>query len=285
VSSIRIMTFNIAGAINTEDDGENSWAKRAQLNVQTIKRYTPDLIGFQQLDDGNLQTYQQHLLGYEYVLGPETDEPDLHDYNAIYWKPTSLELLESGGFYLSRTPQSWSRDWDSVCVRAATWARLRTLDERKEVLHINTHLDHIGEKARVEGTKLILQHLSERRGNELAVILTGDFNCNPWAPGYRIYVETTFTDMCYHLVRTSGFVDTFLAVGGEDSEASYTFHGFEGERYWAARHHMAGRIDWILTLNGKCALQTTSTMIVRDHESPVYPSDHYPVVSDLVLSS
>lgn len=102
--TIRVMTFNIASAIHTEDDGENAWEPRSRLNIQTIKRYSPDLIGFQQLDTNNLKTYQQHLLEYEYVLGPETDEIEVPGYNAIYWKPTSLELLVSGGFYLSKTP-------------------------------------------------------------------------------------------------------------------------------------------------------------------------------------
>lgn len=76
----------------------------------------------------------------------------------------------------------------------------------------------------------------------------------------------------------------FLVGGGEDSEASHTFHGFEGGQYWAARHHMAGRIDWILTLDGEETLRTLSCMIAHDQEPPVYPSDHYPVVSDLLFS-
>jgi len=58
MSRLRVMTFNIANALETEDDGENAWALRAPLNVRTIQRYTPDLIGFQQFDDGNLETYQ-----------------------------------------------------------------------------------------------------------------------------------------------------------------------------------------------------------------------------------
>jgi hypothetical protein len=76
-------------------------------------------------------------------------------------------------------------------------------------------------------------------------------------------VETTFTDACYHLLRVYGFADTFLAAGGEDSAASFSFHDFEGARYWAANHHMAGRIDWILTLDGASSVQTTECLIAR----------------------
>jgi endonuclease/exonuclease/phosphatase family metal-dependent hydrolase len=285
MSRLRVMTFNIANAIETEDDGENAWAFRASLNVRTIKRYAPDLIGFQQCDDGNLETYRSALAEYQYIFGPAADGPDLYDYNAIAYLPERLELLDSGGFYLSETPEVWSLGWDATYVKALTWARFRQKEDREEFLHLNTHLEHIGERARVESVQLILCRLPELRGDGLPVIFTGDFNCNPWAPSYRVHVETTFTDACYHLLRAYGFADTFLDTGGEDSAASFTFHGFEGARYWAANHHMAGRIDWILTLDGARSIQTRECLIVRDAEPSVYPSDHYPVVADLILGA
>jgi endonuclease/exonuclease/phosphatase family metal-dependent hydrolase len=276
------MTFNIANAIGAEDDGENSWAGRAALNVDTILRQAPDLIGFQQLDRGNLETYAERLAGYERALGPPTDEEELHCHNAIYWKPDRLELLRSGGFYLSRTPDTWSRGWDAACVRGVTWARFRT-HEGVELLHLNTHYDHIGETARVEGSKLMLRRMADLRAGDLPVLLTGDFNSNPWSPGYRARVDTTFTDVSYHIVRAAGFKDAFLEAGGEDSAASFTYHGFEGIAYWAAEHHMAGRIDWILTLDGRASVRTRTCAIVRDASPPVYPSDHYPVVAEVTL--
>ena len=65
--------------------------------------------------------------------------------------------------------------------------------------------------------------------------------------------------------------------------ASFTFHGFEGARCWAAQHHMAGRIDWILTLDGARPVRPLTCLIAHDQEPPVFPSDHYPVVADLDL--
>ncbi|CAA9582480.1 MAG: hypothetical protein AVDCRST_MAG88-3517, partial [uncultured Thermomicrobiales bacterium] len=111
------------------------------------------------------------------------------------------------------------------------------------------------------------------------------FNCNPWSPGYRLAVETTFTDQCYHLYRAYGFADTFPAAGNEDSLAAYTHHGFAGERYTWAHFHLAGRIDWILKLDGAHRIHTQSCFIARDQAHPRYPSDHYPVVADVLLST
>jgi endonuclease/exonuclease/phosphatase family metal-dependent hydrolase len=277
------MTFNIANAIDTEDDGDNAWEYRAPLNVATIKRYGPDVIGFQQCDEGNLAVYRAELAGYRFELGPAADGPELYDYNAIAYASDRLELLDTGGFFLSETPETWSLGWDAAYVKALVWARFRLLQSGDELLHLNTHLDHIGERARVESVRLLLRRLPDLRGADLPVILTGDFNCNPWSPGYRIHVASTFTDESYHLLRAHGFTDAFLAVGGEDSAASFTFHGFKGSEYWAAQHHMAGRIDWILSLDGARIVRPLTCFIARDQAPPVFPSDHYPVVADVEL--
>jgi endonuclease/exonuclease/phosphatase family metal-dependent hydrolase len=285
MNKIRVMSFNIAGSFD-DDEGVNAWnSKRATLNVKTIKRYVPDLIGFQELQSGNLQTYHDELPEYYYLLGPETDEEDLYSYNAIFWRPSYFELIDAGGFYLSKTPDRWSSDWDSACVRAANWVKLRWTRAGIEFLYLNTHLDHISELARVEGSKVILQHIAQLGGGELPVIVTGDFNCNPWVPDYEAIVETTYTDVCYHLFCESEFVDTYIIAGNRDSDHSNTHHGYEGREYLATRHHMAWRLDWILTLDGVQHLQTKSCIIVRDEEPPVYASDHYPVLADLTFVS
>ena len=218
--------------------------------MRTIKRYAPDLIGFQQCDDGNLETYQSTLAEYQYILGPAADGPDLYDYNAIAYLPERLELLDSGGFYLSETPEVWSLGWDATYVKALTWARFRQ-QGRSDRVPASQHPSGAYRRACACRERSTYPAPPARTAwRDLPVIFTGDFNCNPWAPGYRVHVETTFTDACYHLLRAYGFADTFLDAGGEDSAATFTFHGFEGERYWAANHHMAGRIDWILTLDG-----------------------------------
>jgi hypothetical protein len=59
VTCLRVMSFIIAGRIATEDAAENAWSHRAPLNVVTILRPTPDLTGFQKLDDCNLQTHRE----------------------------------------------------------------------------------------------------------------------------------------------------------------------------------------------------------------------------------
>jgi len=79
--AIRVMTFNIRGSSDAWDE-VNSWEKRAALNVETIKRYAPDVIGFQELQGANLETYLERLPEYSHVLGPEGGNHEPYDYES-----------------------------------------------------------------------------------------------------------------------------------------------------------------------------------------------------------
>ncbi len=211
------MTFNVRGTFH-KSDGINAWDKRSALNVETIKRYAPDLIGFQELQSGNLDTYRERLPEYSYVLGLRAGNEAPYEFNAIFFDPKRLEMLDSGGFWLSTTPERYSSSWRTRCVRSANWVNLRCLNTGLSFLHLNTHLDHVSKSARAEGSKLILRKIAEIQAgqeDDLPVIITGDFNCAPGSLPYRNFME-------------DGFVDTYLAAGNGNTEEVGTFHAFRG---------------------------------------------------------
>jgi endonuclease/exonuclease/phosphatase family metal-dependent hydrolase len=268
----RIMTFNIRGSLF--EDGDNIWSARADLNTQTIRHYNPDLIGFQELQIGNLMTYVQHLPGYAHILGVESSVMYRFQYNAIFWKPERFEMLNFGSFYLSETPDRWSGSWDTACIRAANWARLRSNETGESLLYLNTHLDHISEPARQEGTKLIVQRLNDiNRAENLPTLVTADFNARAWLPD-----EQREGDV-HHLYSEAGFKDAFLESGSHDGENLNTYHGFKGQQFEADNL----RIDWILTRDGVRRFEVASCAIIQDEQPPLYPSDHYPILADLRL--
>src|SRR5919202_1210886 len=121
--TLPLMTFNVRGSHHP--DGENAWENRAALNVATIKRHAPELIGFQELQDGNLRAYETELSGYEHSLGPRYENRRPHAHNAIFWDSSRLGLVRAGGFWLSETPERFSRSWDTRQVRSLNWALLR----------------------------------------------------------------------------------------------------------------------------------------------------------------
>ncbi len=279
---LRVMTFNIRGSFHA--DGANAWEKRAPLSIEVIQRYKPDLIGFQECDGGNLLTYQQHLSGYTRLLGAEIEPPEEEgepsSYNAIFWRPERLILLETGSFWLSETPEVASSSWNAFSPRLATWARFQLAPDR-ELLHLNAHLDHISEEAREKSAQLIVQRLHALLTPQTALVITGDFNCNPDDP-----VHQTFA--------ASGLTDAYLATGHHDIEHavatisqpedvySNTVHsyGWSKKSSSGAKRRGSMRFDWILYGDATGALQPLSCEIIRDAQPPVYPSDHYPVVAE-----
>ena len=268
---IRVMSFNVRGS--SRDRGEaNAWKNRADLNVEVIERRAPHLIGFQELQRGNLETYRERLPQYAYVLGPSYGNRPPYDFNAIFFDSRRLELLGSGGFWLSETPERYSSSWGTRVVRSASWAHLGVSETNLSFLHLNTHLDHVSRPARAQGGRLVLRKVSELLEVEAPVVLTGDFNCRPGTPVYRNFVE-------------GGFVDTYLAAGNDDGADANTFHAFKGARYREARPGLGPRrIDWILLRDPHRRIRAASHSIVRDHDEGalVYPSDHYPVLAELV---
>jgi endonuclease/exonuclease/phosphatase family metal-dependent hydrolase len=282
--NIRVITFNIQGG-NTQ--GPNAWQRRADLITQVLQRYQPDLTGMQEVTVENLDFYRQRLPEYRQEAGPPTAPPPRHLYEAILWRPDVLHLLESGGFWLSETPDTYSLSWDSSEVRGANWLRLHHRGSGLEILHVNAHLDHISEDARREGSRTIVKQVERLRRGDEAVILTGDFNCNAYLPGCDVPPETAITGSAYRTFLDYGFSDAYLAGGGRDSYSSNTFHHYEGLDYQPnPQYEPAGwRIDWVMLLDPAQRLQPVSAAILRDHEGDLFPSDHYPVLVEFTLST
>ncbi len=273
---LRVMSFNIFSPGPLEPGDElppeelpNDWGDRAPLNVRTIKRYAPDLIGFQEIEQDKLETYHRQLDGYCSVPGSADDLP------TIFWREETVELITSGQFWLSSTPDQRVPDWGVPYPLAVDWGRFRVRETGVELLHLNTIYEDgpDGVVSRPESSRLILRQIAAlQQGAALPAIVTADFNCNPWSEPYRILIE-------------GGCVDTYRAAGHGDSAASSTFHGFRGPAYFGLEwgDSVFWRVDWIMTRDGAQRFQTVSCTLVRDAEPPVYPSDHYPVVAELLL--
>lgn len=273
---LTVMTFNIRG-FSRRRDGANSWEHRAALNVRTIRRHAPDVLGVQELRTESLATYRRELPGYACLLGPAAGNGAPGEFTAILYDPARLELLGTGGFWLSETPDRRSASWRTRVVRAANWARFRT-PQGLSFLHLNTHLDHLSGLARVRGGELVLRRVAALRADgDLPVVVTGDFNCRPGSVPYRL-----FTD--------DGFQDTAVAAGSGRDTGPGTFHAFHGARRVlldtldsVRRARAPRRLDWILLAGGRARLRAVGHTVLRDRDpaTGTYPSDHYPVLAAL----
>ncbi len=168
-------------------------------------------------------------------------------------------------------------------MRTAQWVQFQVVGTRRELLHINTHLDHRIERARREGARLILQRLELFRKSDIPLIMTGDFNCNPDTAVYRFLQEQGFLD----IYRATNHMDREYAQTDKgDREYSNTVHsyGWTKASSSGAKREGSMRFDWILFRHTTEMLQPTSCEIIRDARPPLYPSDHYPILAEFKIT-
>jgi endonuclease/exonuclease/phosphatase family metal-dependent hydrolase len=268
-TTLRVMTFNIRGFYHP-GDGANQWQHREALHFAMLRRCAPDLIGVQEAQTGNLKAYHRELPAYHWTAWPEYGDAPPHEWPAIYWRPDRLQPVDSGGFWLSETPERHSRSWNTDCIRSAAWVKFRCVGSGASFVHLNTHLDHRSALARVEGARLIIARLHELQHDGAAAIVTGDFNCTPGSATYRLFAD-------------AGFADADVEAGAStDPLESYTNHGWRGYPF-DRPDDTPQRIDRILTRAGASQVHAESCEIIRDAAPPVYPSDHYPVLAEIAL--
>lgn len=263
---LSVMTFNVRGSFH--EDGDNHWVHRRALNVATIQKYAPDIIGFQEAQSGNLEAYAVDLVNYDVEYGPISIREGNHSERVpLYWQRSRFNRVDAGGFYLSETPEVESPCWESTLVRAVTWVHLRDLASNAEFVVLNTHFPYEleSESARAASARLTAQRLNSIAQATLPQLIMADFNTLPGSDAYQVFLD-------------AGYVDTYTAAG--NIHAVNTFHGFQGSAFPATGY----RIDWILAKNGVRSWATHRCDVMTDEASPLYPSDHYPVLTDLELT-
>lgn len=189
-----VMSFNIR--YDNGGDGDHNWELRRDRVADAIRFYQPDILGTQEVLANQLDDLRERLEAYDVVGVGREDGARQGEAAALWWRRDRWELLDSGNFWLSETPEvAGSMGWDGACVRIASWALLRDRSTGRELLALNTHLDHVGEMARREGVSLILNRVEQLSGGR-PVVVTGDFNSTPDSD---VVGHVTDRALAYHL--------------------------------------------------------------------------------------
>jgi endonuclease/exonuclease/phosphatase family metal-dependent hydrolase len=265
-SPYTILTCNIRVALPEDEKAGNGWAARRELCIAVIRAQQPDLVCLQEVLRPQMEDLERGLpefasFGFE---GPEmeTRQPGYQGIakNPILYPRARYDLISAGGFWLSETPHlPGSRSWESARARHVNWVRLRDRASRRQFRVLNTHLDHVSQRAREEGMKLILAEAALYTP-DFPQLLAGDFNAGAANPVLKLALD-------------AGWTDSHTAAPGPRDDGNTT-HGFLGPKY--APKTEAGRkrgpIDFILT---RGTVTTLAWKILRDSRDGRYPSDHY----------
>ena len=178
--AVRVASFNV----QTAGEGSNFMLFRIGAVTKTIEKYAPDSFGVQEAHAGWLLAIKAALPAYDYV-GISRDGYIFDEFSAIFYRSDKYDVVDSGTFWLSETPERPSIGWDAALNRICTWAVLRNKETGECYAHVNTHLDHVGEQARQNSVQLLLDKVAELG---LPTVCTGDFNA---AEGTAVYNEMT----------------------------------------------------------------------------------------------
>lgn len=251
------MTLNVR--YGTALDGPDHWVFRRPRMIEVLKKRTPELLGLQealffQVDD-LLQAFPQ----FKSVGVGRDDGKMAGEYSAILYDTARLQLLDSGTFWLSDTPEiAGSNTWGAQCVRICTWAQFKDVKTSREFYHFNTHLDHKSQPARAKGVRLILERVGKRKTAD-PVLVTGDFN-------------TSESNPAANQMRKAKFRDSFRVVHPDAKDVGTT-NAFKPTTE-------ANKIDYIWVDSNWKVLEAE---IVHDKVDGRWISDHLPVTALLQL--
>jgi endonuclease/exonuclease/phosphatase family metal-dependent hydrolase len=256
--TLRVTTFNLR--VDTSVDGENRWDMRKEFALQVIRQLDPDVLATQEPRRHQAEFLKERLTDYIHIgLGRDGMAGEQ---NAVYLRKERLEILDSGFFALSETPEVMgSMGWDAAYSRLATWIRARDRRTDRPVMIMNTHLDNKGETARLEGAKMVKRWLAEQAAGG-GVILCGDMNCSDGSPPVEELLKAA---------EGLALADAYRAVHPVVGKEEATLNKFVGI--------VEGlRIDFILHTPHLRAVAAEITRTSRDGR---YPSDHYPLSATL----
>ena len=172
--TLKVTSYNIRNA--KAKDKKNSWKYRCPGTILMLKDQLPDVIGVQEAFESQVSYIDQYLKEYNWYGVGRNNGKRRGEHTAIFYNTKRIRMEEHGTFWLSGRPEKPTRGWDGLCKRTATWAVMTHLGSGKRFMVINTHLDHVGKRARVKGLELVARFIEEKNTDGLPVVLMGDFN-------------------------------------------------------------------------------------------------------------
>ena len=250
-NTLTVMSYNIR-YIN-DRDGDNSWANRCTATPAMLDALKPDIFGVQEAYLEQEQYIVEQCPRFAaYGVGRD-DGVDKGERMSIFYNTEVLQMGDHGTWWLSETPEEPSYGWDARCRRTATWARMKDLRNGREFYFVNTHLDHVGDTARREGLKLVVNRIREM-DSTIPMVLTGDFNVEP-------------ADSC--LTVLEGLMLDARSTA-EETDDTPSFNGFQ---------EPLKVIDYIYYSGFKKA--KSFRVVTETYEDKPFISDHYPIISKL----
>jgi endonuclease/exonuclease/phosphatase family metal-dependent hydrolase len=199
------------------------------------------------------------------------------EFEQIFYDTNIVKWLDGGNFWISEDPDTpGTKGWDAACVRLVTWSKFRLLATRQEFFFFNTQLDHVGEKSRNEGSKLLwgrIQRITQTKDKPF--FLLGDFNTYRHTSTYAYFTSEE---------KGPQLLEAWKEAKNKIGTVSYTYHGWAGIQNDGEKgaEVAANHIDWIFY---RPEMKVLSCEVITESRDGRYPSDHYPIQAEFLFPS
>ncbi len=242
-------TFNVRNGLAR--DGWNSWPFRRHATAAALRGLDADVVGLQEAFGFQARSLQDHCPGYGFT-GAGRSPRRWGERCSVVFRRGDLTLVSSETRWYGADPtKPGTRLPDASFPRIATVVRLRQTGGRPTVTVVNTHLDEHHERNRVAAAGQLLTWLDDG-----PTVVVGDLNALPDSPVVATLVAGGLRN----------------AVG---DDAPGTNHAFTGRTDGRRIDHILVSSHWAVA----------GARVDTTRPGGRLPSDHWPVVADLVLAT
>ncbi|MBN2152041.1 MAG: endonuclease/exonuclease/phosphatase family protein [Candidatus Lokiarchaeota archaeon] len=269
---MKVMSFN--ARTSSIPDKKHDWPKRRQLVIDIVKKYQPDVVGFQEVQRDQLADLLAGLPGYRCHHQGWQDVDVKQELLPAFYSEERVTVRESGAFWLNETPgvPRIGASGGQV-LRACTWIRASCPSDagsgaaaERTYAIFNTHFDHQKEARREEGARVVLERVAALSSGAPAILI-GDLNAGPGSTTYGIL--------------RGRFVDAFVDSPTPRGDRDITCHCFTGATKKSLLRPALQWIDHILMDNNVTCKGAYRILDVGGRGDGTYPSDHWPVAAEL----
>lgn len=257
--SLVIMSANIRRqekffSFNRMDIASCRWYRRAKYYLKNIDVVKPDILGAQEVQAGQYRFLTEHLKGYGSVVGYRDDRGARAESCPIFYNESRFELLDSGTFWLSDTPDVMSKFDEADEYRIATYVTLKDKISGMTIAVYNTHPDWTGIPGRIKQLAVVANRAKANTADK--VVILGDLNSDRTLEGGN-----------EGLASIEAFLkDSKTFAGMTDYGATFNGYSIDPEAPMA--------LDYIFLPEETTVLGVGKVDTVY---GGVYPSDHFPI--------
>ncbi len=212
---VKVISFNL-------DANESTLGERSERLLPLILTFEPDSIGVQEARGSWNNKLNRGLVakGYTRVgvdAGGNSNGSSAYFATYIFYKTDKYELLDSGTFWMSKTPDVPSI-YDSTvdCNRTCTWALLENKETGFRYVHMNTHLDWMNMEVNKIQVSMIREQIERFEAMGYPVFATGDYNCDEGTASYKEMLKSEVVADSKHVAEKTMDLGTYPSYGQYD---------------------------------------------------------------------